>query len=265
MMLHRIPVFATIALAGMLGLAACSSSPTSPGTGTIQVRMTDAPGPYSSVRVVVEEVSVHRADAADSLSGWVVINSQPATYDLLTLQNGIFAEIGQTTLPAGHYTQLRLKIGTGSTVTVGGLTYPLTIPSGEQTGIKITGSFDVPANGLLDLALDFDAARSVIQTGNAQYKLKPTIRVLPFSTAGSITGTVSPNAATVYAILGADTLQSAPPDNDGRFTLAALPAGSYSVSIAAWNPAAYQDKFIASVTVRAREATDLGVLTLTPR
>ena len=63
-------------------------------------------------------------------------------------------------MPAGHCTQIRLKLGAGSNVVVDGVTYPLTVPSGLQSGYKLVGEFDVPASGLVELALDLDAARS---------------------------------------------------------------------------------------------------------
>src|SRR5262245_50475252 len=121
-----------------LGLASCSESPTTPGTGTVRVQMTDAPGDVQAVNLVITQVSVHLAgSAADSVSGWQVLNSSTQTVDLMTLQNGTFTTIAQARVPVGNFTQLRLLLGAGSTVVVNGVTYPLTIPSGFQTGLKI--------------------------------------------------------------------------------------------------------------------------------
>ena len=124
----------------------------------------------------------------------------------------------------------------------------------------------MPANGLLDLALDFDAQRSIVLTGNGTYKLKPTIRVLPFSTAGTITGSVTPvTSTTVYALQGADTLEAASTNSLGQFTLSALAAGSYSVALRPVNTLVYRDTTLASVSVASQATTSLGVVALTPR
>jgi hypothetical protein len=254
---------AALALGGLALLAGCSSAPTASGPGTVRIQMTDAPAGYDAVRLVVEQVAIHREDA-DS-AGWEVLNSTPATYDLLTLRNGVFATIGMAQVPPGHYTQVRLKLGAGSELVVDGVTYPLVVPSGMQSGYKLVGEFDVPADGLVDLALDFDAGRSIVQTGAGQYKLKPTVRVLPFVSAGTIRGHLLPEgtAAEVYAIVGADTIATTLPGSDGRFALTPLAAGIYDVAV---HPAAgYRDTTLAGVAVVAQHDTDLGDIQLTPQ
>lgn len=255
-----------LVLAGTaLFLAGCSSAPNQNGNGTVRVRMTDAPGQYDAVNLVVTGVAVHRA-FGDSLDGWEALAlDSTRVIDLLTLRNGVFLTLAQGVVPAGHYTQIRLKLGAGSSVVVAGVTYPLTVPSGLQTGYKLVGEFDVPANGLVDLALDFDAERSVHQTGEGRYMLRPTVRMMPFSTAGAIAGTLVPDstAADVYAILGADTLARTTPDLGGHFMITPLGVGSYTVAI---HPAAgFRDTALAGVAVTAQQTTQLGEVVLTPQ
>lgn len=110
--------------------------------------------------------------------GWEVLSHEARTYDLLALRNGVFAILGVGDVPAGHYTQIRLKIGVGSDVVVGGVSHPLVIPSGMQSGLKLVGGFRVPAGGEKDLTLDFDGARSVVPEPDGTYRLRPTIRVI---------------------------------------------------------------------------------------
>lgn len=252
-------------------LAACAisgcSRDTAPAFGTMSVKMTDAPGEYQAVNLVITEVAAHTSGSEtdlDSESGWQVLRAESIDVDLLTLRNGAFMTLGLATVPAGHYTQIRLKLGAGSNLVVDGVTHPLTVPSGLQSGYKLVGSFNVPANGLLDLALDFDAARSIVLTGSGTYVLNPTVRVLPFSTAGSIKGHVLPDniSTTVYAIQAPDTIGSALTSN-GDFTVNVLPAGVYSL---AFHPAsAYRDTTLANITVASGAATDVGTVQLTPQ
>ena len=117
---------------------------------------------------------------------------------------------------------------------------------------------------MLSLALDFDAARSIVLTGSGTYILKPTVRVLPFSASGSITGQVSPDsvATTVYAIQAADTVGSAQ-TSAGSFSVNVLPAGTYSL---AFHPStAYRDTTLSGIVVNAGAATSVGTVQLTPQ
>jgi uncharacterized protein DUF4382 len=248
----------------LLAIAGCGKNSSDVPMGTMKVGMTDAPADFQAVNIVVTEVAAHGAGIGDSTSGWEVLNRDATTYDLLALRNGVFATIGLARIPAGHYTQLRLKIGAGSNVVVNGVSHALNVPSGSQTGFKLVGSFDVPANGLLDLALDFDAARSVVQNGDG-YLLQPTVRVMPFSTAGAIAGTISPagTAATIYAIQPPDTVGSALAANDGSFQVSVLPAGVYSLAI---HPqAGFRDTTLAGVTVDRGVTKQVGAIVLTPQ
>jgi hypothetical protein len=251
-----------------LALAGCSSNnTTAPTSGTMRIQMTDAPGAYDAVNLVIREVAVHLAGSSpDSMmSGWQVLNADAATYDLMKLQNGVFTMIGESVIPAGHYTQIRLMLGAGSNIVVDGVAYPLTVPSGMQTGLKIIGEFDVPAGGLMDVALDFDAAHSIHQTGSGRYMLKPVCKGMPFSTAGAISGTVLPagTAASVYAIVAPDTLGAAQTAADGTFKVCVLPAGSYTLAV---HPAAgYRDTSLAGITVSAGSTTSVGSIQLTPQ
>ena len=257
-------VLAALAALALLGCSKNSMSPTGSGTGTMRIRMTDAPGNYDAIHLVIREVSANRTDSeSDSSGGWVTINPESTTYDLLTLQNGVFATIGSAVIPAGHYSQIRLLLGPGSDVVVDGTTYPLTVPSGLQTGLKLVGNFDVPPGGLTDVALDFDAQRSVILTGSGRYMLKPVVRALTFTAAGTISGTVAPanTPTTVYALQSPDTVASTLAAADGSFQLAALPAGTYNV---AFHPdTAYRDTTLAGVAVTAGNTTSLGTVQLT--
>lgn len=244
-------------------LVSCSDS-TSPETGQGQLKliMVDAPADYDEVNIVVTRVEVHKA-GADPNSGWYVINNNAATYNLLTLRNGASVVLGNSALDAGIYTQIRLIIGSGSNVVVDGITYPLIIPSGEQTGIKLIHQFEIQPGLLYELILDFDAGRSIVVTGNNQYILKPVIRVVPLVISGSISGRILPvfTAGYVYAINGTDTAGTLADPITGSFKIMALLQQTYRVEVFSIFPA-YNDTTITNVMVVAKQNTDLGTITL---
>jgi hypothetical protein len=142
-----------------------------------------------------------------------------------------------------------------------GMTYPLEIPSGMQTGIKLNHPFSIPAGGVVELTLDFDADRSVILTGAGNYQLQPVIRVQATTASGSISGIALPLDAqlSVYTTVGSDTVASYPDAGTGYFKLMALPEGSYTVSFKPAN-AAYEEMAISGVEVLPGQDTGLGVV-----
>jgi hypothetical protein len=213
--------------------------------GTLRMSMTDAPScGFDAVNVTVEKVRVHQSGgAADGDAGWSeIVVSPPKRVDLLTLQNGVLLELGQTQLPAGRYTQLRLVLaenGSGasafanSVVPTGGTETPLTTPSANQSGLKLNTSIDVAADQIADYVIDFDACKSVVKRGNSgQYNLKPVLRVTPrLSDAGMrVVGYLDPLLAagttSVSVQQGGAPVKATAPDATGQFVLYPGPAGT---------------------------------------
>ena len=147
--------------------------------GNIMVNMTDAPASaYQKVNVDIQQVSIHMVPAPNNVQ-WMNLPTHAGVYDLLSLQNGIDTTIVQTNqLPAGKIMQMRLLLGTNNSVMINNIIYPMTVPSGTQTGIKINGTLSVTANTTLQVLLDFDANKSVIDKGNNEYQLQPDIKTL---------------------------------------------------------------------------------------
>lgn len=257
--MKRILLFA-ILLLGSIVLFSCSKS-TSPDNGSIVMYLTDAPASFDAVNIVVTQVSVHMA-GNDSVSGWQTISDSTAHYDLLKLQNGAEVLFANRQLSAGQYTQIRLLIGDGSNVVVGGITYPLTIPSGMQTGIKLNHTFTIVKGEVYQLLLDFDAERSIIQTGTGQYKLNPVIRVMPVLLSGDIKGVVIPHAVTILTTSGSDTVSVTEADtSSGSFKIMGLLAGSYNLKFTPQS-LLYADSTIFNVNVTAGQTTDLDTVAL---
>lgn len=263
--MRRLTLVMALGLVAVLALSGCSNHPTSTSLGTMNVQMTDAPGDYQAVHLVVNEVAVQQAAGN---AGWEILSNRPQTVDLLTLCNGVFTTLGISQLPAGHYNQLRLKLGFGSNVVVDNTMHPLRVSSGLQSGFKIAGSFDVPPQGRVDLGLDFDVARSIQPNGDGSYTLNPVVRCvtmnLPDAKPGGIHGAVAPSGvmASVFVIANNDTVASTITGSDGQFTVGLLPAGTYSVAVHARE--GYQDQTVAGVAVAMGQTTDVGTVTLSP-
>jgi len=261
-------VFPAVAILLSLGISACSDDTGSNNNGSqgeIKMYMVDSPSEYDAVNVVVTEVSVHMS-GSDSSSGWMVIDDSLRTINLLNLTNGNFDIIGSGRLDVGRYTQIRLKIGTGSNVIVNGITYDLDIPSGSQSGLKLNHQFDIEPDALYELTLDFDASQSIHMTGNGQYQMRPVIRVIANMVSGSISGIVSPASAFAHirTMVGTDSVATYSHVLGGGFMLMALPAGTYRLTIES-GVDLYADSTITGIVVTARHNTSLGTIALRPR
>ena len=163
-------IFAFSAIAAVILFFACKKEA---GSSTLMVRLTDAPAAYEEVNIDLERVTVKLAN--DS-AGWVELAAVPGIYNLLALQNGIDTLIGTITLPATTVKEIRLILGADNSIKTGGKLYPLTIPSGSESGLKIKINKNLSAP-IETLIIDFDAALSVHQTGNGEYKLKPVLKI----------------------------------------------------------------------------------------
>jgi len=239
----------------------------SSGAGMMKVQMTDSPAGYSEVNVVIDSVQAH-ISTSDSSSGWFTLNNKPATYNLLLLVNGTNAVIGDDTLQAGYYDQIRLFVGSGSNVVLNGQTFALTTPSGSQSGIKLNVNATVQTGIAYLLTLDFDANQSIVVTGSPvspKYILKPVIRVVASATTGIISGLVSPSSVTtdIWAMDGTDTVSTST-DASGGFSIQYLSPGSYNILMAP-HDTTYKDTTIANVAVTASNTTSIGTVILTKK
>ncbi len=300
----------TVILAGLsLMLAACGSSgsgTTTGGTGTLSLKVTDGPvymadhvyiqfhgieiQPDSGKRITLnycqDPMDATKTVVSDSACTTPVA---PRQLDLLALSGGLTNVLLDTyTLPAGHYSWIRLMVDTGGSldsylVDATG-DHELTIPSGAETGLKLNRGFDVAAGGHADFTVDFDLPKSIHVTGTGEYMLRPTLRLVDSIETGSIVGTVSPSLITtgctpaVYVFTGEnvtpDDIDDIAPDpvttakvvmdNMGvyRYKAAFLEPGSYTVAFtcdAAQDDPTMDDTLTfsgtANVTVSAKTVT----------
>jgi hypothetical protein len=263
---------ASLTACGGGGGGSTSPAPTPVATaGTLSVSLTDAPAcGFDAVNVTVNKVRVNTSTSAgDTDAGWTDITLNPAKkINLLNLTNGLLESLGQTSLPAGHYTQMRLVLdantGTGmanSVVPTGGVETSLSTPSAVQSGIKLVNGFDVAAGQTTRVVLDFDACKSVVTQGKGRYSLKPVVKVVPSTATGTgITGYVATSLLAAHVSVsaqqnGAIVGATVPDPATGAFTLTHLAAGNYDVVITADNSAA---SVIGAVPVTATAATTLS-------
>lgn len=279
---RRLMILATAAFgAAALPMACSDSGSTAPvdarNAGTVVVRLTDAPFLSDSVsrvdmyvvRVDARVADVDDASADDNLddnssaaNGWRAIATPNASFNLLSLQDGVATTIGQDVLAAGTYSGFRLIIDpTRSSVTLkdgqvlsGSTTPGITFPSASRSGIKIVLSqpLVVVPGTTTSLLVDFDVNSSFVMRGNSIAKngllFKPVIHAtitnlaltnatvrLINATAGSLTLLENGNALTGGSDLAFGASSACSSVNAATPGLTVLQAGS-STPLAGFAP-----------------------------
>lgn len=239
-----------------IGLTACNKNNDGDGMTKVNVKITDGPGAYDAIFLSVKEIQVL------SSGGQSTLTVGPAPFNILNFRMGRDTLIASQDIPSGRIQEIRLVLNdTGNRVLIGGISYPLTTPSGQTSGVKLKVQEDLEAGIAYTLLLDFDAAKSIVQTGNGKYILKPVIRAIPNAVSGSITGMINPAASNpkIYAIAGTDTLGTIS-DLTGKFWFPGVAAGTYKVEIQPVSP--YLNKTIENVAVVQGSVKDMGSITI---
>lgn len=275
-------------IASLILLTACNTDDDTKD-GRLSINIVDAPiDGAQHVYIQFSGIELHGPTGTHTLS-----LNPPKKLDLLTY-NGTndTALLNDYALPAGEYQWIRLMVDTAGNrdsyiVTSAGASYELTIPSGDETGLKLNRGFTLAQGGIASFTIDFDLRRSIIQAAGS-YKLKPTLRIENKLETGSLRGTITTNLISancsaneygvVYIYSGSttpddidgdanDPITSAQVSNNGSMAYSAgfLAPGTYT---AAWTCQADNDdptqndtlQFLgtSSVTIVAKQPTTLN-------
>lgn len=137
------------------------------GNGTLSILLTDAPGDMISAVVTVDQVYLQAEDSnEDAESSRIVLRDEPATVDLLTLQNEVLDLVDGETVPEGSYHQLRLVISGGYIELEGegadspSIIYASSDAYAAEQGVEADGRLQMPsyASSGLKIKLDGDLA-----------------------------------------------------------------------------------------------------------
>jgi uncharacterized protein DUF4382/carboxypeptidase family protein len=243
----------------LLGCDASEIGP-GPGDGRTSVLLTDAPFPFDRIARVdihVREIALSTSlDTADGGPEWVVVSSPDRTFNLLDLQNGTTALLGEADVPPGQYRAVRLAFDpsrSSMTTTEGDL---LTSAAGPgQPGINWQAKGDRPSLFALveeamaigeegeDVVVDFDVGRSFLWEGGDRFTFLPHLRAITRAGSGALRGRLLREAdggpidrAVVAVHIAPDSnaqlgplLATTRSGADGRFVASFLRPGRYQV------------------------------------
>ena len=216
------------------------------GQGQVRLLLTDAPFPFDLVqeaRVTITSVELVRVDG-EAAGEVIVLSDEDQSFNLLDLQDGVTAEIGEDLIPAGVYSHARLSVSDAAVIMKDGTEYNLKVPSGR---IKVLlPDFEVDEDGITEATLDFDVENSFVTRGNIHapgfkgFIFKPvvkTIRVsiddedrnidVDFDEDLEVKGAIEALTATSITVNGLAIQITSETEFDGIADLAALLLGDY--------------------------------------
>lgn len=240
-------------------------------TGTLSVLLTDGPFPVDLVaeaNVTIDSLDIREKHTEDTTGAYTTLTRDQATYNLMDLRNGVTESLANLEVEAGVYNQVRLYVSDAEVILKDGSEYPLQVPSGVRTGLKIFISPDIEVSHDItaELLLDIDVGKSFVVQGNPygpgsiEFLFRPVVRAVNQSTAGRLTGIVTDTSATANPIGDAlvwvmqDSLVSHTFTDTltGAYQLIGLTAGGYTASATA---AGYDTVTIADVVITAADET----------
>lgn len=238
-----------------LGINACKKDDAN--SYSYNVKMTDGPGPYEAVYIDLKAVEV-----IDNNGKTTQLSSNNRIYNLLNFSNGVDTLIASGNLDANTVNQVRLILGTNNSVVVNHVSYPLSTPSADQSGLKLNVNHTIQSGSNYTALLDFDANASIVETGAGTYKLKPVIRTIEATNNGSIKGKISlaGTLAFVTVTSASNATYSSNVASTGDFLIMGLSAGIYTVTITPLLPLTPVTK--SNITVTANSTTNIGVVSL---
>lgn len=224
----RIVLAVGVMVAGLMASCSDTEQP-----AKLEIRLTDAPGDYQAVNVDIQDVQIHVSEG-NQTEGWQSLEINKGVYNLLKLTNGLDTLLGSIELPPGRISQIRLVLGSNNTLQTDNQEFDLFVPSGQQSGLKVNVQTTLTEGITYSILLDFDVARSIVKRGNSPFLLKPVIRTITQATSGAIAGTVEIAEAkpAVYAIHESDTVATTFANDQGKFLIKGVPAGTYTLSFA---------------------------------
>ena len=277
-----------------LFMISCNDGDDTGEKGTAQVSVTDAAVDAENITGVYLSVSeIHAASNSEVTT--LTTFEEPIVFNVMDYQNGTTFDLGEGEIEVGTYDQLRLILSDGSassessssyTAFENGTTKELVIPSGTSSGYKINGDFQISADHESNLVIDIDLRKALVVTGNEEYMLRPTARLVVDESLSVISGSVSNFNADpdtkwiVYAYaegtydesetdepITGDTrfensINSAVVSDDGTYKLSFMEEGEYELIVAQYGMNETENSFDFITTVDIEMMLGVNILNL---
>lgn len=150
-------VLAVMFLIPLFLLQACGSEP---GNTEIKITFHDKlPNDKTVTRIDLKVIETQIIDINDNKT---TISKEPQSFNLLDVTSNNPVILAHTRVSPGLYKQIRIILDENSTISFAdGTKQPLKVPSGEVSGLKIDGIFEIPQGSFYTLNIDLDPEKSI--------------------------------------------------------------------------------------------------------
>jgi len=147
-----------------------------PNTGTLIIKLTDAPVDLKHLNVTIGNLSAQRVeDDEETWEKLSFVDGVSEVYlDILALQN-VTRDLSTTEISPGNYTKLRMTITTANATYISGETVDLIVPPGR---IDVIVHFEIKAGETTRLLIDMQA--DWVAISNSQ-RLRPVLKATVIS------------------------------------------------------------------------------------
>lgn len=127
----------------------------------------------------IEELilTVHQMVIIGTDGKQTIILDEDRTMNILDVSRSDPVILSNVSIEPGIYQELRLVLKEENTIVINGETHPIKIPSGQQSGLKLKGPFEIPKGKLFTLMIELDTDRSVSWNQGQGYRLQPVLNV----------------------------------------------------------------------------------------
>lgn len=241
----------------------CSESDTITNSGSISIKLTDAPMPYNQfmeASITVDKVEIGLASDPNS---FVTIMNETKTFNMLNMINGITEVLASATIPEGNYDTVRLYISSTNMQMNSGETFTYEVTQSNMSGGMMgngmnfnngTGSIDMSLDHIInvqmgsqnDFLMDIDIDHSFNLEGvnfsgmgsgmmsMTGFTFNPTMRFVNLADAGTISGFVHMGTeglsdVNISLMQNGTAYTTTHTDNTGHYTMIGIPEGTYTI------------------------------------
>lgn len=280
---RKFAIFSSIVALGLLlagnGCDLFDDKSEEESAGMLTVLLTDAQFPVDFIDqaiIKVDSLDIRQKGVETDTGAYITLARDLGDFDLMNFRNGFTATLAVLDIPEGEYSRIRLFADSAKVILIDERQFPMKVPSGRQTGLKVDFRPDIVVESGVPtkLLLDFDMSKSFIAKGNLEtvsginsFSIKPVIRGVNLATAGRLQGTVldvseAPILAAQVSISTPDSvLSNTFTDTTGAYAFLGIPVGVYKVEAAA---AGFLTKVFPDVAVDDEPGPTVQNFTLLP-
>ena len=219
--------------------------------GDVKVSVTDDPFPFDFATEA--NISIAKVELKDAAGNYTTVFEGNGDYNMVGLTNGVTAQVNNTSLEAGTYSEAKVTLSDASVHLSNGTEFSLTADASQSYTVAIEPALVVEQGEQSELLLDLNIGNSFQFEGMGGIALPDWISnidsiqgcsftadfsAVDLDQTGAVSGTISNTSGTteanalvtIYSTNNTEEIASTQTDANGSFTFIGIAEGTYTVS-----------------------------------